>query len=412
MRQKKVFLIILVLTILLVYITNIYTIPENIILLQNEEYKISYFKGIEVDGQNVQKENNFFKKLASIKSDVLGSMDLKVKAFGFIPVKEVTVNIIPSMTVIPCGNAIGVRLYTDGVLVVGKSEVDGIDFNTHKPYENSGIKEGDLIIEIDGNPVGNITDLIILINESEGKEMAVKYQRNEQIYETRLTAVKSREDNLYKIGLWVRDGAMGIGTLTFYEPESRKFGALGHGITDVDTKELLKIKNGALNEVNITSVERGVKGDPGELKGKLIDQSDIGMVEHNTNSGIYGSYYLNNTLLRNKEAIPIISRNQIKEGKASILCTINGTDVKEYEIEIEKIFNSNQDDTKSMVIRITDEALLAETGGIVQGMSGSPIIQNGKFVGAVTHVFVNDPTRGYAVFGDLMLREMESEKNR
>jgi stage IV sporulation protein B len=204
----------------------------------------------------------------------------------------------------------------------------------------------------------------------------------------------------------VRDGAMGIGTLTFYEPKGNYYGALGHGISDLDTKELINITSGTLNEARILSVNKGQKSIPGELRGSLVADNIIGTVEENNSYGIYGEYNNFSKIIRNRQAIPVAARNEIKEGKATILCTIEGTEPKEYDVVIQKILSLSSDSTKSMIVKVVDPDLLYKTGGIVQGMSGSPIIQDGKFVGAITHVFVNDPTKGYGVFGDLMLRQV------
>jgi stage IV sporulation protein B len=406
LRQKKIFFLLIVFTILFFYTINLNTIPEKIILFQNQKLEIGSLRGLNIEGEKVEEKSHLFSKLTSIKSDVLGEIKLNINAFGKVPLKEVTVNVIPNISVIPCGNAIGVKLYSEGVLVVGESKVQGFDKNYYEPYKSTNIEQGDTIVEMNGNKVENINQLIRIVNNCGGKNTNIKFKRNDIIHESYITPIKSIDDNLYKIGLWVRDGAMGIGTLTFYEPNGNYYGALGHGISDIDTKELLNITSGTLNEARILSVNKGQKSVPGELRGSLVSDSIIGTVEENNSFGIYGEYNSFSKIIRNNEAIPVAARNEIKEGKATILCTIEGTMPKEYDVVIQKVLSLSLDSTKSMIIKVVDPELLYKTGGIVQGMSGSPIIQDGKFVGAITHVFVNDPTKGYGVFGDLMLRQV------
>jgi stage IV sporulation protein B len=409
MRQKKIFFLLIVFTILFFYTINLNTIPEKIILFQNQKLEIGSLRGINIDsekGEKTEEKNQLFSKLTSIDGDVLGEIKLKINAFGKVPLKEVTVNVIPNVSVIPCGNAIGVRLYSEGVLVVGKSKVEGLDKNLYEPCKDLNIEQGDIIFEINNTKIENISELISVVNANGGNKANIKFKRDNSIFEGSIIPVKSIDDNMFRIGLWVRDGAMGIGTLTFYEPKGNYYGALGHGISDIDTKDLLKINDGTLNEAKIISVNKGKKSNPGELRGSLISNNIIGSVDENNSYGIYDVYNSTNSLYRGKSPIPVAARNEIKEGRATILCTVEGTVPREYDIQIERILNLSSDSTKSMIIRVVDPELLAKTGGIVQGMSGSPIIQNGKFIGAITHVFVNDPTKGYGVFGDLMLRQV------
>ena len=308
-------------------------------------------------------------------------------------------------TVNPIGRTIGLKLYTDGVLVVGMSEVDGADGNKYKPYENSMIEEGDMIKSINGNAISNTEELVNLINKSNGEAISIRYQReSEEIYTT-ITPIKA-SDGTYMIGLWVRDAAAGIGTLTYYEESTKTFAALGHGINDVDTTKLLNISNGELVTSQIVSIVKGQKGKPGEIRG-IIDKGEvIGNIEVNSSIGVYGNVtnfdFINKVKL---PEVPVAARNQINEGKATIICQLTNEDkVEEYEIEIKRIYRTNYKDNKSMMIKITDDKLIEKTGGIIPGMSGTPIIQNGKFVGAITNVLLNDPTQGYAIFADMMMQ--------
>ena len=336
-----------------------------------------------------------------------GTNSLNLNLFGTIPVKEVNVNVIPKTMVVPLGNAIGMKLYTKGVLVVGMSQIETDKNEKKKPYENSGIEQGDTILEINNNIVGNTEELIKEVENSKGNTINIKYLRDDKTMQTDITPVKSK--NTYKIGLWVRDAAAGVGTLTFYEPSTNLFMALGHGISDIDTEEIVNIANGELVTANIVSITKGRKGYPGEIRGTIDEGKTIGTIYKNTNFGVYGMVknknYLEADLTQEMEVAP---RNEIKEGKAQIICQLENSAKKKYDIEIEKVYINNNQNNKSMLIKITDKELLEKTGGIIQGMSGAPIIQEGKFVGAVTTVLVNDPTQGYGVFADIMIKEMRS----
>ena len=318
------------------------------------------------------------------------------------PVKDLTVNVIPKTSVIPLGKAIGLKMYTEGVLVVGMSEIEG-----KKPYENSGIQEGDRIIQINQNDIDNTEDLMQVVNECNGQEIVVKYIREEETITTSMKPVKDGE-NQYKLGLWVRDAAAGVGTMTFYEPSTKMFATLGHGIFDIDTSDLIKIENGELVTTNILSISKGEKGKPGEIRGTIESGYTIGEISKNTNFGVFGVLTKPSYLsIAEENAIEVCLREEIQTGKAQIICELENGKREYYDIEIQKLFLNNNQDNKSMLIKVTDKRLLEKTGGIIQGMSGAPIIQNGKFVGAVTHVLVNDPTMGYGVFADIMLKQMK-----
>ncbi len=303
------------------------------------------------------------------------------------------------------GRTIGLKLYTDGVLVVGMSEFEGIDGQMYEPYKNSGIKEGDMIKTINGKVISNTDELVDIINESDGQDVSIRYQReSEEIYTT-IKPVKGEQGD-YMLGLWVRDAAAGLGTLTYYEEATSSFAALGHGINDVDTNKLLNISNGELVTAQIISIVKGQKGKPGEIRGTIDNSISIGNIEVNSEIGVYGKVtnfdYINKVKL---EEVPVAARNEIEEGKATIMCQLTNEDkVQNYEIEIRKIYRLNYTDNKSMLIKVTDEKLIEKTGGIIPGMSGTPILQNGKFVGAITNVLLNDPTQGYAIFSDMMLQ--------
>ena len=313
-----------------------------------------------------------------------------------------TVNASTKRYVNPIGRTIGLKLYTDGVLVVGMSEIDGADGNKYKPYNESGIKEGDMIQEINGQEISNTQTLINLVNASEGKEMSIKYKRNGESIYTSIKPEKGLTGN-YMLGLWVRDAAAGIGTLTYYEKSTGKFAALGHGITDVDTGNLLNISNGELVTAQIVSIVKGVKGRVGEIRGIIDNGEKIGKIEKNTSIGVYGTVTNSSFINSIKQPeVEVANRNDIKIGEAKIICQVENEKVQEFSIKIKKIYK-NSNDNKSMLIEITDDNLINKTGGIIPGMSGTPIVQNNKFVGAITNVLLNSPTEGYAIFADIMM---------
>lgn len=371
--------------------------------MQGEKINIFTLWGLTLttNNQTIQASNNIN------KAQINQTGKMSVNLFNIFTLKQIDLNVVQTTTVIPLGNAIGMKLYTEGVLVVGMSEING-----KKPYEKSGIKEGDRIIEINKEQIENTNDLMLAVNQCNGEEISIKYVRDENTVTTSITPVKNA-NNEYKIGLWVRDAAAGVGTLTFYEPSSKMFATLGHGILDIDTSELIKIANGELVTTNILGVNKGTKGNPGEIKGTIENCKTLGKISKNTSFGVYGTLTTNveslNTLAQNE--IPVALRNEIQTGEAKIICELENGKKQEYNIEIQKVYTNNNKDNKSMLIKIVDEKLIRKTGGIIQGMSGAPIIQNGKFVGAVTHVLVNDPTIGYGVFADIMLKQMKEVEN-
>lgn len=407
MRQKKIFFLIVLFTIFFAYITNIEKIPENITLYQDEEYEIGYLKGIEIDGDNIEKKNSFFNKLVTIKANILGDLKLNLSALGFFN-KTITVSVLPKVEVIPGGDCIGVKLYSKGVLIIGESKIQGVDGNFYKAYEEGTFKAGDILLKINDYEIENSNEVETIIENIKDKEVTITYERDGEEKTKNITPIKCIDDGKYKIGLWIRDGAMGVGTLTFYSPEYSKFAALGHGISDEDSKSLIKLENGSIYGANVLSVNKGRSEAPGEIKGYLDDGEEIGTITVNSNNGIYGDINEYNTNIITRERIPVASRNEIEVGPATIQCTVDQSqEIKSYDIEIVKISNSVSNDSKGMIIKVTDEDLISKTGGIVQGMSGSPIIQKGKLVGAVTHVYVSQPTKGYAIFADTMINEMQ-----
>lgn len=400
----KISLIVILLSIIYAYALVIMNLPDNLIVFEGEGLNINTLYGINIDLKDKSYE-------AMLTSSNLGQTSFKEEGTTILTaslfnfnIKDIEVSVLDKTTVIPVGKIAGIKLYTKGVLVVGMSEIEG-----QKPYEDSNIQEGDIITNINEYEIENTTELIECINKSNGESLNVTYVTNGETKECNITPVKN-EEGTYQIGLWVRDSAAGIGTVTFYEPETGNFVALGHGIADIDTSEIIDISTGELVNTKILSVVKGEIGQPGKIQGTLDNQNSIGKIYKNTGLGIYGKVTTESNLLVDySNAMQVATRDEIKAGKATILCSVDDSSkIEEYEIEIVKKFTANNFDNKSMLIKVTDERLIEKTGGIVQGMSGSPIIQNGKFIGAVTHVIVNNPKEGYAAFGDMLIKQMRS----
>ena len=400
----KIFLIIFLL-ILYIYILLITNLPSSIVVFEGENLNLASILGLQFSLISNEETIEVSSNNSTQVTEKVGKSNLKVSLFNNV-VKNLEVDVLPRKTVIPVGNIAGVKLYTNGVLVVGMSEIEGEDNKKYKPYANTGIEEGDTIISINNTEILNTDDLVNIVNSSNGNKLDIKYVRDNQSLECSITPVKTIEND-YKLGLWVRDSAAGVGTVTFYEPSTKSFAALGHGIVDIDTEELINIASGEFVTTKILNITKGESGNPGRIQGTIDNQENIGIISKNTRFGIYGKVDdTHNLNIDYTKEMEVALRSEIQKGKATILCSLDNENVKEYEIEIEKIYVNNNYDNKSMLIKITDQELLEKTGGIIQGMSGSPIIQNGKFVGAITNVLVNNPEEGYAVFGDIMLKQM------
>ncbi len=325
--------------------------------------------------------------------------DMTVKLFGVIPVRSVSVTIETKKELMACGNTVGIKIFTKGLVCVGTQEVKNIHGQVKNPAQEIDLRCGDILLSVNGNNLADIEQFLPIVNNCKGSTLSITIERDGKTLNKQITPVETKEG--YKLGLWLRDSTAGIGTLTYYQPDSMSYGALGHPITDTDTGAVMPVSKGALLWADVCSVQKGKKGEPGELKGIFkIKNSDLGTVAKNVDCGVYGT--LENTP---EEAIPctVASSSQVKDGKAYILSNIKNNEVEAFDVEIERTSPFNIGEGKDMIVHITDPDLLERTGGIVQGMSGSPIIQDGKIIGAVTHVFVNDPTRGYGIFIERML---------
>lgn len=328
-----------------------------------------------------------------------GQAEVSVNLFGLLPLRKMQVDIGREIRLIPGGQAVGVALATRGVLVVGVSDVSG-----RSPAQDAGLRAGDVIESVNGVSLESSEQLSRLVSQSGGGQMTVSYRRSGKMRQTMLTPLRESASAAWRIGAWVRDSTAGVGTLSYYNPEDQSYGALGHAIHDGDTGLLLPVRMGSLMAAEIVDVRKGQKGTPGELRGSfLMNQVVLGDIKKNTELGIYGKMQAAPAQPLYPEGLPVGYQETVETGPAAILSTLDGGGVREYSVEIIRVNHQSAPAEKSMVIRVTDPALLEKTGGIVQGMSGSPIIQNGRIVGAVTHVFVDDPTRGYGIFIEHML---------
>ena len=328
-----------------------------------------------------------------------GSYQIPCSLLGMLPLKTVQVETVEEQWVYASGTPVGLYMETQGVLIVDTGEITNQSGITQEPAKNI-VQPGDYILKVNGKAVARKRELITEIENCRGENVELLVNRKGEEIPLSLAPVLTQEEE-YKLGIWVRDNTQGIGTMTYVDQEGR-FGALGHGISDTDTGELLDVSGGELYQAQIISIIRGTQGVPGELSGYIEyeEEKKIGTIEQNTDIGIFGQIFSDSQFSREK--VMIGYKQEVKEGKAQILMQIEGK-VEYYDIEITEIYSSQQNTNKSFQIQVTDPDLLAKTGGIVQGMSGSPILQNGKLVGAVTHVFVQDSSKGYGIFIENML---------
>lgn len=324
------------------------------------------------------------------------------KLFGVIPVKSIEIHRYGDVRLCPGGMPFGVKMFTDGLIVVGFSDVDCEDTNRQPAY-TAGLRMHDVILKINGNAVSSAAQMAEIVGSCRGDSLQFTVRRGEEELTLSLTPSFSVSEQMYKTGMWVRDNTAGIGTVTFVDPSTGAFAGLGHGICDGDTGALLPLSRGVIANVSISGVRKGSVGTPGELQG-YFSSGKIGSLIGNTAAGVFGLLTEMPTGVSAETALPIALKDEIKDGAACLYCTLDGNGIEEYDIRIRKIKNAA--DHKCMEITVTDPQLIEKTGGIVQGMSGSPIIQDGKLIGAVTHVLVSDPTKGYGIFIENMLSQM------
>lgn len=392
-------------------------IPEKVRVVRGEESEITFHLPITAtlraqdqavtltDASNIPSDqihvtlNQGF----SLYSEELGQYAVELNLFGLFHFQDIEVQVVDSEMVVPCGCPVGIYLETDGILIVGTGPVTGLDGATSEPAEGI-VHSGDYILSVNGQGVYSKEDLIAAICASEGEDIVLTIRRNGEELQVRVPVVQTAAQE-YKAGIWVRDDTQGIGTLSYVDMEGG-FGALGHGISDTDTGQLIEDQGGMLYDATIRSVTRGTMGTPGSLAGIInySENSRLGEIYDNTDRGIYG--HLSEQAMNrfsDMECMPAGFKQDVSVGPAQIRCCVDGT-IRDYDVQITRVDLTNRSN-KGMVLQVTDPELLALTGGIVQGMSGSPIIQNGKMVGAVTHVFVQDSTKGYGIFLETMLEE-------
>ncbi len=342
----------------------------------------------------------------AIEASAGQGMRCMAKLFGVLPLKTVSVKRFDDVRLCPGGMPFGAKMFTDGLIVVGFSEVD-CDGGSAQPAYDAGIRMHDVILKINGEPLASATHMAELVSASGGGAMDFTIRRGDTEMHFTVTPSFSVGEQTYKTGIWVRDNTAGIGTVTYIDPATGAFAGLGHGICDGETGALLPLSRGMIANVSISGVRRGTSGTPGELKG-YFSSGKIGALLGNTSAGVYGVLTEMPSGVSKDTALPIALKNEIKDGTAHIYCTLDDSGIRSYEVSIRKIKNAT--DNKCMEVTVTDPALIEITGGIVQGMSGSPIIQDGKLIGAVTHVLISDPTKGYGIFIENMLGEAEKIK--
>ncbi len=408
MKNKKILYLVLIffVFVLLYFVIEYIFIPKNIYMTTGKSYVVNIstpFNG-EIESNEVLSINN--KKVTDniqldlsndnlMKSDIDTVADINVKLLG-LPIKKVQLCFMPEKKVEVVGKTVGICVDTKGVLVLGVGQVKSVDSKEYTPCKGV-IKSGDIILEIDNKKISNKEELVSAVKNK--THINIKAMRKDKVFNADVSPIKSIDDNNYKLGLWVRDSTQGIGTITYYDKENNSFAALGHPINDVDTGEKMQIDGGEILDAEILKAEKGQAGTPGALIGEIDFDKTIGYINSNEDNGVFGKLCDEIGGIE----MPIGYKNDVKRGNASIFVNLRGKIVEEYSIHIDSINKYNTNDTKNFVLTITDKRLLAKTGGIVQGMSGCPVVQNGKLIGAVTHVFVNDPTKGYGIFVENMM---------
>lgn len=329
---------------------------------------------------------------------------INYKLFNLFNIKKLKVNVVEPDRYFAGGETLGFSLQSKGLILIGGNYIlssNGIE----RPFENSGLKSGDVITHIDDIEINSVEDISRILADFNGDCVKLKVKRNGEIFDVNIKPALDSLTNTYKLGLWVKEDAVGIGTLSFINATTKRFGSLGHSINDSETNEIIDVSGGNIYESKILGIKKGRSGKAGELMGTFSRENVIGSVDKNCEYGVYGFVDDVKTLTVNKTSIDIGGRLSAKPGKAQILSSLDGENVEAYDIEIIKTNFQSSCNEKSMVIRVIDDNLIAKTGGIVQGMSGSPIIQDGKLIGAVTHVFVNDATKGFGIYIDWMLEQ-------
>ncbi|MTI60817.1 MAG: SpoIVB peptidase [Firmicutes bacterium] len=422
MRKKIgiVFLFGLILFLISFYFILFYQIPGSFSLIKGEETFLFEFPfnlsingerdiSLEINGRTINDIDDISLNPGNglkVKANQIGKVSMDLKLFGIFPFKSITVNVLPEIKVFPGGQAIGVLLRSKGVMVVGKSFVESKNGHRYYPAREAGIEVGDTILEINGSEINDKLKLASNIQKiaEQGLPLSLKIKTQQgKLRVVNLKAVENKQ-GIYMIGLYVDDGVAGVGTLTFYETEKKEYGALGHEITEANSNNRIEVREGKIIEAKISGINSGKKGLPGEKLGTFFQTDNvIGDIVTNNKFGIYGNLHTipNNPYF--SEPVPVAAISQVKTGPAKMYTVVNDGVIEEFDVNIERIYQQSYPGDKGLIISIIDQRLKEMTGGIIQGMSGSPIVQNGRMVGAVTHVFVNEPTKGYGVFAEWML---------
>ena len=388
---KNLIIAVTVITLFLM-VYGFYTVPDEIYGVSGENIRVNNLYTVTCRQGDVKRD--------MYTAEKEGRYNVRVSLFNTIPIKNSSLTVSDRYYVVPSGEIFGLRLFTEGVLIIKTETVDTAQGNI-SPCDMAGLKKGDVILKVDGTTVVSSNALSEILSRGDKNAFEIEYERNSRIRKTVLNTYYSVSQCKYKAGMWIRDSAAGIGTMTFYDPLTGAFAGLGHGVCDIDTGEMLTFSDGDIVSAKITGCYKGEKGKAGELCG-VFSGNTIGMLLSNNSIGVYGVIPVKTA---QAEPIPVAMSYEVQEGKAQIISTVDESGICRYEVEISRI-NPSSAENKNMVIKITDAKLIEKTGGIVQGMSGSPIIQNGKIVGAVTHVLVNDPTKGYGIFAETMVKMM------
>ena len=373
-----------------------YTMPDSITVTRGEDFHI----GALVDSAPCGGSRS----VASVGEPEQHAAYLRF--LGLFPIKQAGVTVTDTPVVMVCGTPFGIKIYTEGVLIVGTGDVLTAA-GAVNPATAAGLTIGDTILSVNGVAVTTNEQVAEQINRCGGRPVTMRVRRDGVDFDATFSPVRPLDGEGYRAGLWVRDSSAGVGMLTFYDPDSGVYAGLGHAVCDVDTGTQLSVSGGEIVPARIYEVRRSVVGTPGELQGGF-EPGTLGKLLLNSSGGLYGTlshYPLTGTTM------PVAMKQQVHTGAAQILTTLEGTRPALYEVEIEQVRLNASSKVRNMVIRVTDEKLLSATGGIVQGMSGSPVLQNGRLIGAITHVLVNDPTRGYAIFAENMLETAQSVAN-
>lgn len=378
------------------------TYPDSINLLENQEINVNGIYSL----QNSQTESNVRSaNSANTVSDVsegAESYQVNISLLNTIPVKSSTVTVSKRQYVVPSGDIFGVKIFTDGILIVGMDDVPTAD-GILNPAKHAGLKNGDVILAVDGETAQNVSQLSAAV-QAGAESITLTVRRNEKVWQTELTLAVSSNDGKPKAGLWVRDSTAGVGTLTFYCKENGVFGGLGHAICDIDTGTVMPFGHGEAVKTQISGCYKGSAGITGELCG-VFQEETLGTLYSNGETGVYGVL---KAFDKSAAELPVATKNEVKTGYAQILATVDDAGPQYYDAKIIKVYPNSDENGKNMIVEVTDRTLIEKTGGIVQGMSGSPIIQNGMLVGAVTHVFVNNALQGYGIFAETMLKDAET----